>query len=43
MKEFFIIFLISLPIGFYLTWYLEGNHGKTTYGNFFNWLLRREV
>lgn len=43
MKQFLIDFLIALPFGFYFAWWMEGNYGKTTYGNFFNWLIRRKL
>ena len=43
MKQFLMIFLISFPFSMWLCWYLTGNYGKNTYGNFWNYLIGKEI
>jgi len=43
MKLFIIICLIVFPLSMWFQWFMTGNYGKTTYGNFWNWLRNKEI
>lgn len=43
MKQFLICFICVIPFALWFTWFMEGNYGKTTYGNFWNWIRGKKL